>query len=72
MKEYGRKLIDILKNSAKEQIIETAVKVKQICENLKRRTTDEHFALTDYTTEKSKEKKFTKKRRTTLSKNFKI
>ena len=36
MKEYSRKPIDILKNSAKEQIIEAAVKVKQICENLKR------------------------------------
>ena len=40
---------------------EAAVKVKQICENLERRTTDEHFALIFHTTEKSKEKEFTKK-----------
>ena len=39
---------------------ETTVKVKQICENLKRRINNEHFALIDRTTEKSKEKEFTK------------
>ena len=41
---------------------EATVKVKQICVNLKMRTKDEHFVLIDRTTEKSKEKEFTKKK----------
>ena len=41
---------------------EATVKVKQICDNLKRGVKDEHFALIDRTTEKSKEKEFTKKK----------
>ena len=61
MKEYSRKLIVIAKNCAKQRMHEATVKVKQICENLKRRINDEHFALTKRTTEKSKEKEFTKK-----------
>ena len=52
MNEYSQKLIDIAKNSAKQRLLKTVVKVKQICENLKRRTTDEHFVLIDPTTEK--------------------
>ena len=39
---------------------ETTVKVKQICENLKRRINNEHVALIARTTEKSKEKEFMK------------
>ena len=54
MKEYSRKLIVIAKNGAKQLMHKAAVKVKQICENLKRRTTGEHFALIDRTAEKSK------------------
>ena len=48
---------------------EAAVKVKQICENFKRRTTDKNFSLTDYTTEKFKIKEFRKKKNQ-LIKNF--
>ena len=59
-KKYSRKLIVTAKNGAKQRMDEAAVKVKQICENLKRRTTDEHFDLIDRTAEKSKEKEFTK------------
>ena len=62
MKEYSRKLIVIAKNGAKEQMHEATVKVKQICENLKRRINNEHFALINRTAEKSKEKEFTKKK----------
>ena len=46
MKEYSRKLIVIAKNVVKQRMHEATVKVKQICENLKRRTNDEHFAQT--------------------------
>ena len=49
---------------------EATVKVKQICENLKRRINNEHFALIDPTAEKPNEKELTK-RRTTLSINLK-
>ena len=49
---------------------EVTVNVKQTCENLKRRVKDEHFALIDCTTEKSKEKEFTK-RKNHLSINLK-
>ena len=70
MKEYSQKLIVIAKNGVKQRMNEATVKEKQICENLKRRINDEHFALIDRTTEKSKEKEFTKKK-TTLSINFK-
>ena len=49
---------------------EATVKVKQICESLKRRINDEHFALIDRTTEKFKEKN-SQQRRTTLSINLK-
>ena len=62
MKEYSRKLIVIAKIGAKQRIHEAIVKVKQICENLKRRISDEHFALIDRTTEKCKEKEFTNKK----------
>ena len=47
---------------------EATVKVKQICDNLKRRVKDEHFALIDRTTEKSKEKEFTKKKNHLINK----
>ena len=49
---------------------EAVVKVKEICENFKRRTTDKNFSLTDYTTEKFKIKKFRKKKNQ-LIKNLK-
>ena len=62
MKEYSRTFIVIAKNGAKQRLHEATVKVKQICENSKRRINDEHFALADRTTEKSKEKGFTKKK----------
>ena len=62
MKGYSRKLIVIAKNGAKERMHEATVKVKQICENLKRRINNEHFALINRTAEKSKEKEFTKKK----------
>ena len=71
MKEYSQKLIDIAKNSAKQRLHKTVVKVKQICENLKRRTTDEHFVLIDLTTEKQKKGKENYKKRTVLPKNLK-
>ena len=61
MNEYIRKLGVIAKNGAKQRMHEKTVKVKQICENLKRRTKDERFALIDRTTEKSKEIELTKK-----------
>ena len=51
---------------------EAKVKVKQICENLKRRINDEHFALIDRTTEKSKEKEFTKKKNHLINKFEKL
>ena len=47
---------------------EATVKVKQICENLKKRVIEEQFALTDRTTEKSKEKEFTKKKNHLINK----
>ena len=68
MKEYRRKLIVIAKNGPKQRMHEATVKVKQICENLKRRVIDEHFALTDRTTEKSTEKEFTKKKNQLINK----
>ena len=55
MKEYSRKLIFTARNDAKQQMDESAVRVKQICENLKRRTTEEYFTLTDRTGGKFKE-----------------
>ena len=55
MKEYSGKLIVTARNDAKQQMDESAVRVKRICENLKRRTTEEHFAFTDRTAGKSKE-----------------
>ena len=72
MKEYSRKLIVIVKNGAKQRMHEATVKVKQICENLKRRINDEHFALIDRTTEKSKEKEFTKKKNHLINKFEKL
>ena len=72
MKEYSRKLIVIAKNGAKQRMHEATVKVKQICENLKRRVKDEYFARIDRTTEqKNPKKKNSQKRRTTLSINLK-
>ena len=47
---------------------EAIVKVKQICENLKRRVKNERFALIDRTTGKSKEKEFTKKKNHLINK----
>ena len=61
MKDRSRKLIVIAKNAAKKRMHEATVKVKHICENLKRRVKDEHFAFIDRTTEKSEQKEFTKK-----------
>ena len=43
MKDYSRKLIVIAKNGDKQRMHEATVKVKEICENLKRRINDEHF-----------------------------
>ena len=51
---------------------EATVKVKQICESLKRRINDEHFALIDRTTEKFKEKKFTEKKNHLINKFEKL
>ena len=68
MKEYSRKLIVIANNGAKQRMDEATVKVKQICENLKRSVKDEHFALIDRTTEKSNEKEFTKKKNHLINK----
>ena len=51
---------------------EGTIKVKQICENLKRRINEEHFALIDRTTEKSKEKEFTKKKNQLIDKFEKL
>ena len=51
---------------------EATVKVKQICESLKRRINDEHFALIDRTTEESKEKEFTKKKNHLINKFEKL
>ena len=51
---------------------EATVKVKQICESLKRRINDEHFALIDRTTEKFKEKKFTAKKNHLINKFEKL
>ena len=72
MKEYSQKLIVIAKNGAKQRMNEATVKEKQICENLKRRINDEHFALIDRTTEKSKEKEFTKKKNHLINKFEKL
>ena len=60
----------VQKNVAKQRMHEATVKVNQICENLRRRINDEHFALIDDTIEKSKEKN-SQKRRKTLSINLK-
>ena len=68
MKKYSQKLIVIAKNSAKQRMHEATVKVKQICKNLKRRIDNEHFALIDRTTVKSKEKEFTKKKNHLINK----
>ena len=51
---------------------EATVKVKQICENSKRRINDEHFPLIDRTTEKSKGKEFTKKKNHLINKLEKL
>ena len=72
MKEYSRKLIVIAKSVVKQRVHEATVKVKQICENLKRRTNDEHLAHIDRTTEKSKEKEFTKKKNHLINKFEKL
>ena len=72
MKKYSRKLMVIARNGVKQRIHEATVKVKQICENLKRRINDERFALIDRTTEKSKEKKFTKKKNHLINKFEKL
>ena len=61
MKENSRKLIVFAKNGAKQRMHKAPLKVKQICENIKRRTKDKQLALTDRTAKKSKEKDFTKK-----------
>ena len=60
------------KNGAKQRMHEATVKVNQICENLRRRINDEHFALIDDTIEKSKEKKFTKKKKNVINKFEKL
>ena len=70
MKEYSRKFIVIAKNGAKQRMHKATVTVKQICENFRRRISDEHFALVDRTTEKCKQKQ-SQKRGTTLSINLK-
>ena len=62
IKEYSRKLITVAKNSAKQSIREAKIQVKEICENLKRRINDGHFALIDSNTENSNEKEFTRKK----------
>ena len=72
MKEYSQKLIVIAKNGVKQRMNEATVKEKQICENLKRRINDEHFALIDRTTEESKEKEFTKKKNHLINKFEKL
>ena len=72
MKEYSRELIVIAKNSVKQRIHEATVKVKQICENLKTRINNEHFALIDCTAENSKEKEFTKKKNHLINKFEKL
>ena len=51
---------------------EATVKVKQICENLKRRINNEHFALIDCTIEKSKKKEFAKKKNHLINKFEKL
>ena len=51
---------------------EATVKVKQICENLKRRISDEHFALIDRTTENCKKKEFTNKKNHLINKFKKL
>ena len=61
IKEYSRKLITVAKNSAKKSIHEAKIQVKEICENLKRRINNGHFALFDNNTENSNEKEFTRK-----------
>ena len=72
MKEYSRKLINIAKNGAKQRMHKATVKVKQICENLKTRISDEYFALIDRTTEKCKEKEFTKTKNHLINKFKKL
>ena len=72
MKDYSRKLIVIAKNGDKQRMHEATVKVKEICENLKRRINDEHFAIIDRTTEKSKEKEFTKTKNHRINKFEKL
>ena len=46
-----------------KKIHELAVKIKQICENLKRRTSDKHFAHIVKTKEKYMEKEFTEEKK---------
>ena len=72
MKEYSCKLIVIAKNGAKQRMHKATVKVKQICENLKRRISNKHFALIDRTTEKCKEKEFTNKKNYLINKFKKL
>ena len=72
MKEYSRKFITVAKNGAKQRMHEATIKAKQICENLKRRINDEHFALIDSSTEKSKEKEFPKKKNNLINKFEKL
>ena len=68
MKEYSRKFITVAKNGAKQRMHEATIKVKQICETLKRGINDEHFALIYSTTENSNEKEFTKKKNNLINK----
>ena len=72
MKEYSRKLITVAKNGDKQRMHEATIKVKQICENLKRRIKDEHFSLIDSNTEKSKAKEFPKKKNNLINKFEKL
>ena len=72
MNEYSPKLIIIAKNGPKERMHLATVKVKQICENLKKRINDKYFALIDRRTEKSREKEFIKKKNHLINKFEKL
>ena len=69
MKEYQKKLLVIAKNNIKKGIHIGTLKVRDICNNLKSRTSKEDFLLMQQTNEKWREKELMKKKNHVLT-NF--
>ena len=62
MNEYKKKLHVIAKNNAKERMFNAALKVNELCQNLKAKVSEEHYLLIQFATEKSRENEIVKKK----------